>query len=74
MTDSSEEENVNKIAQSSSEQEKPADTVPEMTRTVGLAAVDAVLHYVELQPETMLTDMMLLNWWCDIAIQNWGSI
>lgn len=37
----------------------PADTVPGMTYTEGLATLNAALCYIEQQPEVMLTDLVV---------------
>lgn len=58
----SEEEDA-KNEKKKSENEK----IPQVSHEEGLNALELALKYVEEQPESIASDLLLLKWWRDIA-------
>lgn len=68
ITDAAIIEMVNEPAEENEEDETEGTvTVPVMTHSEGLAALEAAMCYVEQQPEATATDNLLLRRWRDIA-------
>lgn len=49
------------------EEENRISSIPLMSHSEGLAALETALCYIEQQPEATPADIMLLRRWCEIA-------
>lgn len=73
VTDGSIVEMLNESAEDSSDEDISTETVPVVSHTEGLAALDAALRYIEQQPEATAADTMHFRRWRELAARKRGS-